>query len=277
MLVPVPGTLVVNAVPDETLEYDDINDDYILSQLLLKKHNIEKQVDLFTEHYQQINNVLSHFNSLMESRLSGLHAKFREISEYLRELQDRGVDPDRYDRIQEVMAENPDFAEHILRIREHNASMSNKVKKKSNGAKRIFKKIAQKCHPDLTTVPWKLNLFRLAREAFSNNDYPTLEKLYKALMLNKSPDIVKTEEAIEELVQRLQQMQVNAQQILISDDFKHAAAYFSTSDIMTQRHIINWYATRLESFILEKANMINLLSDEPVFNVESIDSVLQSI
>ena len=266
-----------------TIEYEDpkvIQEK--LRELEAEKRNLVVQLGQATACQSQLSSILTQFNHVMGTRFSVLTRLLRQVNAILDVESAKDIDSDRYDEIQEVLCQDQDYLDNLNRVREHNRNLSEattkKKRKKSSGSRRIFNKIALKCHPDRTSVTWKHAIFLQAKEALNHDDYQLLEKLFKIVSLGKPPVIYELEGEIETLMVRLNHFQAHAQLILSSEDFKQAHRYFTRnvefdSGSITATEIEHWYKLKTEASILAKARHLNLLKGHTVIPADSIEDL----
>lgn len=201
MLVKV-NSLVVS---DHVFDDDGIDEESLTqaeAELLLAKRELELKVAELRASANSLLSEIELFSGEMEELYPYEHTLLKQLQQELRELSERKWDLGEQVgfSLDELMKDSL-MREHLERVKAHNESLSKKKndKVKSAGVKRIFRKIAAKAHPDRTDKEYLHVIFKMAHEAYNDNDYGKLEKLWKCIVLKTTWAFMVLEEKVAEL------------------------------------------------------------------------------
>jgi hypothetical protein len=192
-------------------------------ELLAIKTEIEERVCNLRSHTENVKSIVHNFTLELKSVYRSESNYLEELQRELRELASQsGEEQNQNDEslIDDFM-NNSAFQEIVERTRKHNEEMSEKKhEKKSSGIKRLFKLIAAKAHPDKTKQEHLHKLFIMAREAYDNNDFPKLEKIFKCIISRTTWAFLRLEEEIEILQEQEQLTSMELQAVASSIMFQ---------------------------------------------------------
>lgn len=192
---------------------EDVVEDLSLieQQILEEKIKTENRLANLRKTALSLRTFIVTFTSNMEALLPNEHALLKTMQQHLKKIQmelfEKMTEAQK-DNLYEEALRDPDNVESYEKTKQHNAELSSRTRKskeKSEGSKRIFRKIAKDTHPDKTKDPWKNELFSMALVAFKEDNYAKLEQLLmclykkttlKALLLEKELLELRNQESI---------------------------------------------------------------------------------
>jgi hypothetical protein len=221
--------------------------------LLAEKKELEAKVTGLKHSSSELQSAIAEFSKEMDEEYADTQAVIRALKAELEELllANFGKTEVTDDQFKEYLRSAADNVKDQYKAsQEHNERLSQKGKKshKSEGVKRIFRKIAAKAHPDKTDKEDFHKLFKMAKEAYNNNDYNKLEQIWKCIARKTTWTLLKLEEEVAEL--RVQEvLLVNEVHGMVSSDlFNMMRDYRSKIPFLTIK-AKSYYKVRLEENI----------------------------
>ena len=219
--------LVTTSFTAEDVPYSDEELTALEEELLSRKHELEKDIPTMLHTKTELTNSLR----TLESEIQETHpAVYNELKSLMVEIQQ--LTTQRFTTTAEIESDvavddtlltDKVFKEYLEFTRKHNASLEKTTtasKSKHPKVKELYRKIANKAHPDKTTNKRKLVLFQLAKAAYVEGDLDTLKILYNCLLSNTSWTYVKLKKDIEVLTKKRQDLSIAITMIVQSSLFR---------------------------------------------------------
>jgi hypothetical protein len=132
------------------------------------------------------------------------------------------------------LAENNEYLRSSLeKTRRQNEALSKKnLKSKNSSLKKLYKKIAAKCHPDKTKNKFLHEFFKIAKEALANDDYVTMESILICIKDRKSWGMWKTQKKLIELSEQEYYINTELTALTKSNDYQNYLSYSAKIPIL---------------------------------------------
>lgn len=219
--------LVTTSFTVGDVPYSDEELTALEEELLSRKQELEKDIPAMLHTKTELTSSLR----TLESEIQKAHlAAYNELNSLMAEIHQLTIQ--RFTTTAEIESDVADddpsltdkvFKEYLEFTRKHNASLEKATtasKSKNPKAKELYRKIANKAHPDKTTNKRKLVLFQLAKAAYAEGDLDTLKILYNCLLSNTSWTYVKLKKDIEVLTKKRQDLSIAITMIVQSSLFQ---------------------------------------------------------
>ncbi len=204
-------------------------------ELLLAKRGlaaaIEQSQNMLADIQGELNKFTVEMDSIFKSEAAFLNKVRQDLLQKQLERRESGVELD----LDEAM-KNAEFRSRLEQNRQHNANLSKKkVKRKSAGVVRLYRKIAARTHSDKTKDKMLIQLFTIAREAYDLNNYARLEKVWFCISRNMTWNVVLLEEEVKKLQYDHNNVNNTLQEVINSEPFAMLRDYRSKIPFLVDR------------------------------------------
>jgi hypothetical protein len=181
-------------------------------ELLIKKQELEQQIEEISEETNVISKIVVSFTALMDAKNYALLEEIRaledEVDEAIQgndeEYHDEFLSDEQFDVLEAMKEENQKRNEQMS----EDLIAQKKKKVVSKGSMRLFRLIARICHPDKCLpddpqLDLKVSFFQQAKAAKAADDYATLQEILECLAIGVTWKSLNLQKAIGDLVNTL--------------------------------------------------------------------------
>jgi hypothetical protein len=231
-LIPV-GKVKASLSEDNLLDVDP--------ELLKEESELEEKVEKLKTDTETLRETISSFLAELDSNCPYESALLKELIAEINKIADsqqtseisKEEEEEYLKDLLKVASNNEYLRESIEKTRRQNEALANKnLKAKSSSLKKLYKKIAVKCHPDKTNNKLLHEFLNIAKEALNNNDYATMESILHCIANKKSWGVWKTQKKIVELKEQEQVINSELRSIAQSADYKNYLNYTAKIPIL---------------------------------------------
>lgn len=244
-------------------------------EILAERNATEERVLILRKQTEDVKSVIYTFTEELSRVYTNESALLASLKKELQEVCSQQIGQPQQEDAE--LPTDPMFHDAIERTRAHNASLKEKKsEKKSDSIKRLFKLIAAKAHPDKTNSSPLLELFKLAREAYDENDYLKLQKIFKCIVSRTTWAFLRLEEELNNLKEQEVLTTQEIQAAVGSPMFQAMRDYRTGLPHLTMR-ASNFFRQDLQSQIDQMQKRIHLIDPTRYPEPEQTEITLSSI